>query len=97
MNIIENPLEEYFKRKHCSVCKDLTEYFLKHNPDRKGYALCQKCMLEQGIVPLDLLYDPKTQTLNDNRIPMPIYENGYIVEFASDTRIRFPHLTVKCI
>jgi hypothetical protein len=42
----------------CEVCKMLTEYFLKNNPERKGYAMCEKCISDAGIVPIQLLYDP---------------------------------------
>lgn len=27
----------------CNTCKNMTEWYLKENPDKKGYVLCEKC------------------------------------------------------
>lgn len=42
----------------CEICRKLTEHFLKNNLDRKGSALCEKCMDRAGITPVSLPYEP---------------------------------------
>jgi len=40
----------------CKICKELTEYFLKHYPDRRGSAMCEKCIENAGVIPMDFSY-----------------------------------------
>jgi hypothetical protein len=42
----------------CDECKELNEYFSRNYPERKGTAICLKCMDELGLVPMKLDYQP---------------------------------------
>lgn len=49
----------------CETCKKLTEHFLKENPDRHGYAVCEACLEKFGenihfIDPSSWLFNPMT-------------------------------------
>jgi hypothetical protein len=53
----------------CIFCEILAGEFFKENPHKKGAVLCEKCIEDLGIVPINLACDqlPK-ETESDNTV-----------------------------
>lgn len=44
----------------CGKCEEMTEWYLKNNPDKKRFVLCESCFekSKEFYVYLDLPYEP---------------------------------------
>lgn len=78
----------------CVTCKQMTEWYLKENPEKRGYVLCEPCYEKSKnyFVYLDLPYQPERSKRED----FSISEYDFLMSKYLRGEISYKEMVKRC-